>query len=50
MVVGKYGIQHIQSCDCYVVAFVVVVWYFYPHNCMSFNIFGQVVCPNILKC
>ena len=28
----------------------VVVWCFCPHKCTSLIIFGQAVCPNILKC
>jgi hypothetical protein len=35
---------------CCVVAFALVIWCFYPHKCTSFVNFGQVVCPNILKC
>ena len=41
---------NIQSYVCCVVAFAFVFWYFCPHKCTSLIIFGQVVCPNILKC
>ena len=49
MVVGKHGIPTF-SCARYVVAFVVVVWYFCPRKCTFLIIYGQVVCPNKLRC
>ena len=35
-----------KSCCC----FVGFVWWFCPHKCTSLLIFGQVSCPNMLKC
>ena len=41
---------NIQSRGCCVVAFVFVFWCFCPHKCTPLTIFGQGVCPNVLKC
>ena len=52
VVVGEHGIQiwNIQSHDCCVVSFVIFIWCFYPHKCKFLIVYGQVACPDVLKC
>ena len=49
MVVGEHGMQTFEVVVVMLLFFIVFLM-FSPHKCTSLLIFGQVVCPNILKC